>query len=116
MYDRIRDRSNIRSMLAETYADAAVLRAVCGEGGAAARTSEVQRGEGRVGLERGGQLALGPARSGQPLLLDASGAPLAAPSGIMGGTYDLEGEDGRVLIATIPMFSLDSPYETSLPS
>ena len=45
-----------------------------------------------------------------------SGAPLAAPSGIMGGTYDLEGEDGRVLIATIPMFSLDSPYETSLPS
>lgn len=44
-----------------------------------------------------------------------SGAPLAAPSGIMGGTYDLEGHDGRVLIATIPMFSLDSPYETSLP-
>ena len=32
---------------------------VCAEGGAAARTVEVQRGEGRVGLERGGQL-LGP--------------------------------------------------------
>ena len=44
-----------------------------------------------------------------------SGAPLSAPSGIMSGTYDLEGEDGRMLIATIPMFSLDSPYETALP-
>ena len=45
-----------------------------------------------------------------------SGAPLSAPSGIMSGTYDLESDDGRVLIATIPVFSLDSPYETSLPS
>ena len=37
----------------------AAVRRGCGEGGAAARTFEVQRGEGRVGLERGGQL-LGP--------------------------------------------------------
>lgn len=45
-----------------------------------------------------------------------SGAPLAAPSGMMGGMYDLEGEDGAVLVAQIPAFSLDSPYETALPS
>lgn len=45
-----------------------------------------------------------------------SGAPLSAPSGIMSGTYDLESDDGATLIATIPVFSLDSPYETSVPS
>ena len=44
-----------------------------------------------------------------------SGAPLSAPSGLMSGTYDLQSEEGEVLIVTIPMFSLDSPYETALP-
>ena len=45
-----------------------------------------------------------------------SGTPLFAPSGIMSGTYDLESETGDTLVATIPAFSLDSPYETALPS
>jgi ApaG protein len=45
-----------------------------------------------------------------------SGAPLATPSGIMSGTYDLVGEDGQEMVAIIPTFSLDSPYDTSLPS
>ena len=45
-----------------------------------------------------------------------SGAPLAAPSGMMSGTYDLKDESGFEIVATIPVFSLDSPYDTSLPS
>lgn len=45
-----------------------------------------------------------------------SGAPLAAPSGMMSGTYDLQDESGFEIVATIPVFSLDSPYDTSLPS
>ena len=45
-----------------------------------------------------------------------SGAPLSAPSGMMSGTYDLVDEDGAQLVATIPVFSLDSPYDQSLPS
>jgi len=46
-----------------------------------------------------------------------SGAPLAAPSGMMGGTYDLHGEDEDVdLTIEIPTFSLDSPYDQAQPS
>jgi ApaG protein len=45
-----------------------------------------------------------------------SGAPLATPSGMMSGTYDLVGEDGEEMVATIPAFSLDSPYDISRPS
>ena len=45
-----------------------------------------------------------------------SGAPLSAPSGMMSGMYTFEGEDGAELIARIPTFSLDSPYERSRPS
>lgn len=45
-----------------------------------------------------------------------SGAPLATPSGLMSGTYDLVGENGEELVAVIPAFSLDSPYDTSRPS
>ncbi len=45
-----------------------------------------------------------------------SGAPLATPSGIMRGTYDLVGENGEEMVATIPAFSLDSPYDISRPS
>jgi ApaG protein len=41
-----------------------------------------------------------------------SGAPLAAPSGMMCGAYDLVDEKGEELVAIIPLFSLDSPYET----
>ncbi|MEM9740812.1 MAG: Co2+/Mg2+ efflux protein ApaG [Pseudomonadota bacterium] len=45
-----------------------------------------------------------------------SGAPLAAPSGVMGGAYDFEGEDGAHMTAKVPTFSLDSPYERARPS
>lgn len=45
-----------------------------------------------------------------------SGAPLTAPSGVMGGAYDFAGEDGRMLQAVIPTFSLDSPYDKARPS
>ncbi len=45
-----------------------------------------------------------------------SGAPLAAPSGMMGGSYDLVGEAGETLAVKIPTFSLDSPYERTRPS
>ncbi|MEL6322737.1 MAG: Co2+/Mg2+ efflux protein ApaG [Pseudomonadota bacterium] len=45
-----------------------------------------------------------------------SGAPLSAPSGMMGGRYDLLGPSGEALTATIPTFSLDSPFDRSRPS
>ena len=45
-----------------------------------------------------------------------SGAPLSAPSGVMSGTYDLIDDAGDELQARIPLFSLDSPYDTSRPS
>jgi ApaG protein len=46
----------------------------------------------------------------------SSGAPLATPSGVMSGTYDLVDENGEEMVAVIPAFSLDSPYDTSRPS
>lgn len=46
----------------------------------------------------------------------SSGAPLAAPSGMMGGRYTFVSEAGEELAARIPTFSLDSPYEQSRPS
>ena len=45
-----------------------------------------------------------------------SGAPLSAPSGMMGGVYTFEDDDGDELMARIPTFSLDSPFERSRPS
>jgi ApaG protein len=39
-----------------------------------------------------------------------SGCPLTTPSGIMSGSYQMEGTDGRMLDVKIPSFSLDSPY------
>lgn len=45
-----------------------------------------------------------------------SGAPLATPSGMMTGSYDLVDENGDEMVARIPAFSLDSPYETTRPS
>ena len=44
-----------------------------------------------------------------------SGAPLSAPSGMMRGTYDLVDDEGGELVARIPAFSLDSPYDQSRP-
>jgi ApaG protein len=38
-----------------------------------------------------------------------SGTPLPTPSGIMTGTYAMEGGDGRLFDVVIPAFSLDAP-------
>ena len=40
-----------------------------------------------------------------------SGTPLATPSGIMMGTYQMENERGEEFDIAIPAFSLDSPYQ-----
>lgn len=40
-----------------------------------------------------------------------SGTPLATPSGIMVGTYEMETEGGDLFDVSIPAFSLDSPHE-----
>lgn len=40
-----------------------------------------------------------------------SGTPLATPSGIMVGTYEMECADGRRFSVAIPAFSLDSPHQ-----
>lgn len=41
-----------------------------------------------------------------------SGTPLATPSGLMRGAYEMENERGERFWIPIPAFSLDSPYET----
>lgn len=38
-----------------------------------------------------------------------SGTPLSTPSGIMQGSYAMEGPGGRMFDVAIPAFSLDSP-------
>lgn len=45
-----------------------------------------------------------------------SGAPLAAPSGLMSGSYCLADDDGETLDAKIPLFALDSPYDRRSPN
>ncbi|MGH7054056.1 MAG: Co2+/Mg2+ efflux protein ApaG [Stellaceae bacterium] len=40
-----------------------------------------------------------------------SGTPLATPSGIMVGTYDMETREGETFAVAIPAFSLDSPHQ-----
>lgn len=42
-----------------------------------------------------------------------SGTPLNTPSGFMRGTYEMIRADGSAFLATIPAFSLDSPYGDS---
>ena len=39
-----------------------------------------------------------------------SGTPLTTPSGFMEGYYEMETKNGLVFDATIPQFSLDSPF------
>jgi ApaG protein len=39
-----------------------------------------------------------------------SGCPLGTPSGIMVGSYQIEGEDGALFDVAIPAFSLDCPF------
>ena len=45
-----------------------------------------------------------------------SGCPLGTPSGLMQGTYTLHDRAGTSLIVQIPLFPLDSPYETRRPN
>jgi ApaG protein len=40
-----------------------------------------------------------------------SGTPLTTPSGIMVGTYEMKGLDGRHFEVAVPAFSLDSPHQ-----
>lgn len=40
-----------------------------------------------------------------------SGTPLSTPSGIMVGTYQMQGPDGQTFDVGIPAFSLDSPHQ-----
>jgi ApaG protein len=66
------------------------------------RTREV-KGAGVVGEEP----LLEPGRT----FRYTSGTPLTTPSGMMLGTYQMESESGERFDVTIPVFSLDSPYE-----
>ena len=43
-----------------------------------------------------------------------SGAPLNTPSGMMGGTYQMESESGEQFNVEIPTFSLDRPNQGAL--
>ncbi|WP_419903981.1 Co2+/Mg2+ efflux protein ApaG [Kiloniella sp.] len=45
-----------------------------------------------------------------------SGTPLSTPSGIMCGSYEMEGKNGELYDVLVPAFSLDSPYEVARPN
>ena len=45
-----------------------------------------------------------------------SGTPLSTPSGIMCGSYEMEGMNGELYEVLVPAFSLDSPYEVARPN
>jgi len=66
------------------------------------RTQEV-RGPGVVGE----QPVLGPGEAFEY----TSGTPLSTPSGVMVGTYEMEGPGGDMFDVAVPAFSLDSPHE-----
>ena len=66
------------------------------------RVQEV-RGAGVVGE----QPVLGPSETFEY----TSGTPLATPSGIMVGSYQMETEKGESFDVAIPAFSLDSPHD-----
>lgn len=68
---------------------------------ASGRCHEV-RGPGVVGE----QPVLGPGQAFEY----TSGTPLATPSGIMAGSYEMESERGETFQVEIPAFSLDSPH------
>ena len=42
-----------------------------------------------------------------------SGTPLTTPSGVMMGTYEMEGPDGAMFDVAVPAFSLDSPHDAA---
>jgi ApaG protein len=66
------------------------------------RVQEV-KGPGVVGE----QPVLGPGQSFEY----TSGTPLATPSGIMVGTYEMETPTGEFFDVVVPPFSLDSPHQ-----
>jgi ApaG protein len=66
------------------------------------RVQEV-RGPGVVGEEP----TLAPGSSFQY----TSGCPLRTPSGMMVGSYTMQGDDGKFFDIAIPAFSLDSPHD-----
>jgi ApaG protein len=66
------------------------------------RVQEV-RGPGVVGE----QPTLGPGESFEY----TSGTPLATPSGIMLGAYEMETKTGEMFDVVVPPFSLDSPFQ-----
>jgi ApaG protein len=41
-------------------------------------------------------------------------APLAAPSGVMGGAYSMQRENGEAFDVAVPLFALDSPHISKL--
>ena len=45
-----------------------------------------------------------------------SGTPLSTPSGLMHGQYEMQNERGERFWIDVPAFSLDSPYELSVPN
>ncbi len=61
------------------------------------------RGEGVVGEK--------PVLKPGEIFRYTSGAPLAAPSGVMLGSYQLENINGDRFDVDIPAFSLDSPFD-----
>ncbi|MDA5192849.1 Co2+/Mg2+ efflux protein ApaG [Govanella unica] len=69
---------------------------------AAGRVQEV-RGDGVVGE----QPVIAPGEAYEY----TSGAPLATPSGIMSGSYQMTTPDGAFFDVEIPAFSLDSPHD-----
>ncbi len=68
---------------------------------AAGRTQEV-RGPGVVGEQ--------PILKTGEIFEYTSGTPLATPSGMMAGTYEMEDREGRLIEVEVPAFSLDSPH------
>jgi ApaG protein len=68
-------------------------------------TQEV-RGPGVIGQ----QPIIGPGQS----FRYTSAAPLAAPSGVMGGAYSMQRENGEAFDVAVPLFALDSPHISKL--
>jgi ApaG protein len=68
-------------------------------------TQEV-RGPGVIGQ----QPIIGPGQS----VRYTSAAPLAAPSGVMGGAYSMQRENGEAFDVAVPLFALDSPHISKL--
>jgi ApaG protein len=68
-------------------------------------TQEV-RGPGVIGQ----QPVIGPGQS----FRYTSAAPLAAPSGVMGGAYSMQRENGEAFDVAVPLFPLESPHQAKL--